>query len=579
MSWEILGENGKNLSGQAHTLGSLNISAASLKVYSLAEDGLNWRAEMENATGDGTTIPSIGQVVELWRGGTRYFRGHVTVPRVTLKEVYVSVAGPWWWMNNITLSQIQNDGEGTPGERASYVFPTQNLRITFETLIDRLIENGVPVTRGVVDEMFDFPRITLTERSGAQALADLMAIVPDAVAWIDYTVEGLPSLNITRRGNMEELNLTVGEDLIEDLDLYPRLSQEVSSVTVQGTARNPTTGKTQWTTQASGVITPGKNQIITVSGPEPAAFLPKDKYDQVDIKSLAIPTNGVALGSITTSTAHSSYVISGDLRDFVLANDPVIATMVREFGYTFYNWLWLTNGGRFLSSLYTTGSTSGANSVFLDRPNLVCKTDPSGFYLVISPTKIPEWATLENGYIVKEATLTSYLRWTDQNSTAPSWWDEGSRRAFYTAVGYPVGTSSSAGNYQRVLAFESSIPVQIISTDFPTLTTVYRQWDYDYAFPPAGLADGLLAAQNWLPWEGQIQMVEEDFTGTSELAKRTNVANSLTECASMGALTNGVVYDLITQRKTLTLGPPARSDFGTLAARFRGHPKDNITYL
>jgi hypothetical protein len=114
---------------------------------------------------------------------------------------------------------------------------------------------------------------------------------------------------------------------------------------------------------------------------------------------------------------------------------------------------------------------------------------------------------------------------------------------------------------------------------FSPATTVYRAWDYDYINPPAGMAAALLAAQNWIPYEGGIRLVADMVDGAQDLHRKYNVTGSLTPHATMGALPKRIQYDIARGRKIIDLGAPARVDFGTLASRFRRSPKDNIVYL
>ena len=583
MSWTIKGEAGKTLDATVRTLESILGTSAKLVLSSLDADSFEWEASTSDATGAGTIIPDAGQIIEVFYSGTRRFYGNVTIPRVSTNRVTVRAEGAWWWMNRITLTQVQADDEATTATRPSYVFPTQALKTSLETLIDRAIANGVPVIRGTVATMFDFPRITLSEKSCAQALADLMSICPDAVAYFDYSgaTGTYPILNITRRGVMSAETLTLGTDAVEDLDLAPRLELEVARVDIGSVTRNTTTGAQQWATQSSGTAAPGKNQIIVVSGPETVDFLPVNKDNSVSLQTFAMPTGGIALSTLTSSSTHTASVITGEIATFVKANDPAIATMIREFGSEFSSYLSLSNGGRFLVSIYTTGNMNGAPGIFLDKPNLISKESVSGMYVVSATTKLPQWMTDENGYVIRDATLSGFLRYTrNYQTTEPSWWAEGQKRAVESLQGYIANTSGqTSGSYQNNLFFQFAIPVQVIDTAFAGLTTVYRAWDYDYIQPPAGLAAALLAAQNWIPWDGNIQTVADTVDGAQDLLKKYNVAGSLTACSTMAALPRAITYDIARGRKTIRLGAPARTDFGSLASRFRRSPKDNITYL
>jgi hypothetical protein len=581
MSWTIKGEAGAALDATVRTLASLNVSEAKLTLTSLDADKFEWTAATSDPTGAGTIVPDAGQLVEVFYSGTRRFRGHVTIPRVTTGQVIVTVEGPWWWMTRIPLTQIQADDTAATAERPSYVFPTQSLKTSIEALIDRAIANGVPIIRGSVAAMFDFPRITLSEKSCAQALADLMSICPDAVAYFDYSsASGFPTLNITRRGVMTDTTLTLGTDDIERIDLSPRLDLEVSQVKIGSVTRNVTTGANTWATQTSGTSVPGKNQILVTSGPEVADFLPKDRFDQVAIQTFTMPTGGIPIGILTTSSPHSATGVTGAAKDFALQNDENLATMIREFGTSFSSYLILSNGGRYLVSLFTTGNLNGAPGVFLDKPNLISKAATAGLFVVNSADPIPDWLKWENGYTVQDATFTAYVRYTRGALTAaPSWWDEAIRRAESVLVGYPANTGGSTGQQQYNAFFPINIPCKLVSVSHPALTTIYRQWDYDYVNPPAGLATALLGTQNWIPYEGQIRLVADAVDGIQDLYRKYNVSGSLAAHAAMGALPKRLQYDITQGRKTIELGAPARTDFGSLASRFRRSPKDNIIYI
>lgn len=583
MSWTIKGEAGKTLDATERSLTALNIQGAKLTLASLDSDTFEWTAAANDAAGTGTIIPDAGQVIEVFYSGTRRFRGHVTIPRVRTGRVEVKAEGAWWWWQRIALTQVQADAESNTKERPSYVFPTQSLKTSIEALIDRAIANGVPVIRGTVATMFDFPRVTLSEKSCGQALADLMSICPDAVAFYDYSGASgtYPTLNISRRGGMSAQTFTIGTDDIEEIDVQPRLDLEVASVKVAYNTRNSTTGDNQFAEQTSGTPAAGKNQIMVVSGPEVVDFLPKDASNTTQIQTFSMPTGGISIGTLTTSSPHSATSVTGNPKTFVTQNAQEIATMIREFGSSFSSYLFLSNGGRFMVSNYPTGNMTGALGIFLDKPNLISKDSTSGMYVIMSGGIVPDWLEDENGYTITDATFTGYMRYTRNSLTAePAWWDEASRRAERTLVGYEANYSGGTSGYQQYNAFfPISIPCKLISFNFTTLTTIYRAWAYDYINPPAGLAAALLGAQNWVPYEGQISLVADAVDGAQALDKKYNLAAGYSPHATMAALAKRITYDVTRGRKIISLGAPARTDFGTLASRFRRHPKDNIIYL
>jgi hypothetical protein len=568
--WSIKGEASKALDATERLLSAVNADSGILYLAALDTDYFEYSIATADAAGTGAIIPDAAQQIELWHDGTRRFRGHVTIPRVTTNQIVIRAEGPWWWMSRIMLSSSQNDGTGSAAERPSYVFATQDLKTSIEALITR----GALLSRttagdaatakfalGTVDAMFVFPRITLSEMSIAQALAELLSIVPDAVAWVSYAGTGIPTVNVTRRGNMAAQTFAVGTDAVEQIDIGPRLDLQVSQVQVQSVARRAgTDGQTQWVIESAGTAAAGKNQIVVVSGPEVNDFLPRDSFDTFSCQSMALPAG-------TIPSAFS---------DFVLANDTTLATIVREYGLTPI----VSETYRYLVSNYTTGNPNGAWGIQLIGPKLMSKSATAGLYIAIAGDRIPEWAATENALTVTDAILSGWAYFAYQSTTGPlAVWDDVVKLASAATSGYKINVTSAPGNYQYNAFFNFSIPVQLVSTEYAALTTVYRQWDYDYLAPPAGLAANLLAAQNWIPWEGYLANVADDVDGAPGLNLITQVTGTLADCATMGALCKSISYDILRGRKTISLGAPPRIDFGTLASRFRRHPKDNIVYL
>lgn len=566
MAWTIKGEAGKTLDATERTLEQLNIGPHGLHLGSLEEDVFNWTAETLNATGAGTIVPDAGQRVEVFAGATRIFRGHAAKPRVGLRNVTVQVLGPWWWLNRVSLSGEQADGSGAVAQRASFVFPTQDLRTSLIALATRAIAMGVPIALGTVAAMYAVPKITLANMSFAAALAELMRWCPDAVMWFDYTGSGLPILNISRRGGMSTLTRTVGTDPLEDVEIAPRLDLEVSRVDLKFVTRAVATGRPQWASQASGTATDGKIQIVTVSGPEIVDFLPRDDFDSVAVRTV-------------TWTAVSNA--------FVLANDSALASIQKDHGGVF--------GGVGTTWTYWTGSSDKKILTTRNFPPLALRsitgaTIPTGTqHLVISPTPLPEWARQLLGAVEVEITGTWIAAWRDSERGTVGW------NATFTAMregaayvdnvwengNNTFNGSGSPSDFWRIdwLARPVSFRGYVIKTAYAALTSVYKPWDYDYLHPPAGLAAALTSAQNWVPWEGQITEVGDTVSGANVVQQKINLANGYAPCATMGALLRSVDYDGLRGRTTYTLGAPARTDFGSLVSRIRRDPKDNIVYL
>jgi hypothetical protein len=109
--------------------------------------------------------------------------------------------------------------------------------------------------------------------------------------------------------------------------------------------------------------------------------------------------------------------------------------------------------------------------------------------------------------------------------------------------------------------------------------TFYRPADYSFIAPPTTLAADLLAAQNWIPYEGAITLEEEDVGATRYRGNKINLINSIPAYSTMGALVSGESLEIETGRTTINLGAPARNDYRTLVDKIRKTSQDNIVYV
>lgn len=565
MSWTIKGEAGKTLNATARSLAELNISACILTFQSLAGDSLTWTAETTDATGAGTILPDAGQVVEIWKDSVRKFRGHVTGIRAGTRQITITAEGPWWWMERTNLTSDQTDGSGTTAERPVYVFPSPDpdtghpdLKDHLEALIDRAIANGVPMARGTVAASYGIPQATLAEQPCSEALATLLAWAPDSVAWFDYS-DATPVIHIGRRGTLAATTYTIGTDPVEAGELVPRLDLEVTRNELHYVTRNGTTGKPEWALQASGTSTPGtdsagKRQIVAVSGPEIVDFLPRDDFETTEVWS---HPGGNA---------------------FIWENDPGLGQAVGIPTYGF---------GAVADRLYAPGLEFPFNASTIYFNSYVVRREdgsalPAGTLHILQQTDVPDWALDVIGGF--RATLSGTWLITHDTGYAnnvpwPQWFEK-LRTGATTGAFYATKELGSYRHYTHYLARQFSVScILTTAVRYYADRAIYKPWEYSYLTPPDNLAANLVAAQNWVPWEGPLTLVGDDCSGDNLLGAKYNLAGGLAPCAAMAALARGVTHDLPRGRTTIDLGAPARLDFGTLISRIRREPKDNIVYL
>lgn len=540
----------------ARTFDELNLSAAKLEFQSLAMDTLRWTAGTTNARGAGTIVPEIGQVVELLLDGVRKFRGHAVSPRIGMTSLAVEVVGPWWWMQEIQLTDDRTDDDGGIEERVQFRFPAGDLGDMIKGLIDRMIALGVPIARGPVAAMGPVTQVTLNNMSCANALTALMSRCPDAVAYFDYEPFP-PKLKIARRNGadaMPDLGFEVGVDAVtlDGQGLNPRQDLKISWLRVNYMGRHATTKRAQYKRQtSSGARVAGEWIIQTTAGPEIVQTLPIDEGESMKLQ--------------TSSGASDNYVAS---------HDDELSILLREYGIN----------GEVRDSLkvyYDAGSTRYSKTISF-APFRVADTagstsKPIGKLYVINDTQMPDWAVKQFNAIpvIISGTWVGYedRAGSAQWSTAFENWRQG---AWQTGYGLAASTGTL---FRYYYARKFSVQAWMIDDAFPIKTVVYKNPKYTFETPPAGMANFLREAQNWTPWEGSFEIVADEMTGANLLGRAINLAGTHKDCDTMRTTAKSLAYDLMRKRQIWTLGAPARIDFKTAVGRIQTSPPDNIIQL
>jgi hypothetical protein len=577
VAWTIKGESGKAFDATVRSLEAAEIEAATLDFRSLSDDVLSFVIVPEDVTA--ATIPELAQEMTLYRDGVQFFHGNVTGRPITLQSdkqvVQVVVSGPWWWMERINFTSTKTDGTGATAERISYVFGTtsggSNLKTSIEAAIDRAITLGVPMQRGTVATFFDVPRITLNQGNCGQVLAELVRLVPDTMVWFDYSTSPA-TINVSRRGSATTRTLDAASGALQSIAINPIQELQVSQVRLPYVTRD-VAGRTQFQEQASGTPATGKVQILTISGPEIDTFIPNDLLDSYVIKTAS------------NSSEESTLIIS---------RDPQVAAIKAK--YDLSSTLGLLQGVSFLASSawrytpqcgpnFTTASyitiSVGGYQVIDANGKSVNMTGKK----IVTTTDIPQWVI--DGYPGRfqkvkitfqflGAFRVEYPGCRSGESVSyplPYWYNEISWSGDYSGFSY---TSQGRNKFSWK---NTEVEAYISTVAYPTTTTIYRPADYTFIAPPANLAANLKSAQDWLPYEGDIELVEEDVGVTRYRGCKINISNTLTDFAAMGALVASERLDIAAGTTTITLGQPPRLDFRTFVDRVRKTPQDNFEYL
>jgi hypothetical protein len=175
--------------------------------------------------------------------------------------------------------------------------------------------------------------------------------------------------------------------------------------------------------------------------------------------------------------------------------------------------------------------------------------------------KVDSWSNSYSG--ITYYTIPSYL----------------SSDASFSSVQKYVRPDASFGNTLWRMYYKKVTATAYLVSGVAAGATVYQNADYSFAFPPAGLASNLLAAQNWLPYEGTIELVEQDVGTVRYRGTKINVVNSSSFLSSMGALVASESLDLATGTTSIQLGCAPRNDYRTFVSKIRKTSQDNIIYL
>jgi hypothetical protein len=558
-SWTVTGASGAAMNATSRTLAEIGAESPKVVFRNLAADVFSWSVMLDGLAAGSEIIPDLGQVVSLFRDGTRFFRGNVTKVAQRGQRVDIAVSGPWWWLERIFLESTQTDATSATGSRATFVLPSQSLTTSLTSLLSAVATMGVEIGTGTLATTFSAPPIRLNQMSFAAALAEVVRVTPDMVLWFDYSGGGNPTANTSRRlsglAAGSATTVTLDARTVEDFELNPLTELQVSQVKIPYLSR-AANGAKKFEVQSAGTLALGKVQMLTVSGDEMDTFLPKDLLDSVSIQSTQWNTANLPMLDATIKAAIAQYgsyrsspkngVYSSLTVYTGSSNNKVPAT------YTFNGLSIAAKSGKAIptATKYLVISTDPLPSWAQDQLSAI-EVDITGTYVAVEPTNASGWSP-----------LFAALR-TGAQTGGPTWMN-------------PDPTDNQQYYW---FARELKVTGWLIPVSYASLTTYYKAADYGFAFPPAGFADGLLAAQNYIPHEGSVVIMEEDCGAARYLSKAINLSNSLTTHATMKAMVSEEELDLDGGSTTLTLGPPARFSYKDLVNRVRGSSNDNIVYL
>lgn len=590
-TWTIKGEASKAWDATTKTFEERKIEDGRFEFRSLDADTFQFTISAKDIAAE--TLPDYVQQITIYRDGSQFFVGHVTnrTTSVTagVQVCTVTVSGAWWWMDRIPFTATNTDGTGATAERLTLAFGTassgQDLKTSIETAINRSVDLGVPIakttagTPSTVATMTTFPRITLNQSTCGQVISELVRCCADAMVYFDYTT-ATPTMHVTRRksglavGSAATTTIDATGGTVTSVDLNPMIELQVARVELPYVTRD-VQGRTQFATQTFGTAASPlpKRQVLTVSGPELDTFLPNDLFDSYQIKTVA-PASAIS---------------------YVFARAGSLQEVAKQFGLTSLPLAMNTTSNLF--QYYSARSSTAFNNsnAYLktasQRPVPSLKGvdgtvyDASTYKIVTADTP-PEWLLQEGAPVLIEAEFTGSLYYVHNYDYSyggtrylkPAWYESVGFNADVFGPGIYTLPNGSGGEV-LVSWYYFSIPVFITPTSYPSLTTLYRTADYSFISPPAGMAQFLKEAQDYVPYEGAVQIVEQDVGATRYRGTKVSVTNSLAEYSSMAALVAGESLDIKSGTTQVALGQAPRLDYRTLVDRIRKTSQDNIVYV
>ncbi|MEK7950518.1 hypothetical protein [Luteolibacter soli] len=556
------------------TLAEIDATAAKVVFRSCSADYFTYTVECDSST---VAIPSLTQSVTLFRDGVKFFSGVVTDRSQQQDRVTVVVSGPWWQLDNMVLEVNQADGTGAVAPRPSLPVGG-SFKAIIETVINYAIAAGAPIALGTVSTYFDVPANTYNQSTYGQVLAELLRLVPDGMAWFDYSTTN-PTLNVTRRGVATTRTIDITD--CAEFEAKPRIQLKLNYLKIHYTDRAPN-GRRRWQSQTAGTPAIGFNGITMVSGPEMDTFLPDE------------PTDSVFISSFPTSGSPAT------LRAFLNATDSVLTQLISRYTNNWFNYpgavpYFQTQspevGG---ASIPYHTSTPSASSIPAQQGTIgpVFKVNGVAIsgtkYVVDSSAALPDWLTSENGIAVYDAILdvdipviVDYSETTSYGKGFPT----SSLPGVVEFAGYcwrnePQLFNVYGSPYPKrgIFIYKATANVKLL--DNQIVGTIYRRPSFTYRAPPANFASNLLASQNWTPYDGRFTMPLDESGGTRYRGCKIRVTNSrITAHATMDALVESEELDLMNDMTTVILGAPPRVDYQTWVDKSRTTPQANIIYL
>lgn len=534
-AWKITGEIGKALGATAVDLELTTYSDVSLTRTNQGVDTLSFFVACETPTNDPDFLPEFNQQISLRKNGERQFLGYVGKPKFILQ------GGIFGWRIEAQHGWNELDRVALTTGDSEYVRAQGSLSATITDIIYKAIAGGARIALGSVATMFDIPAISFRGNSCGNALAELLQIVPDAVAYFTYAAAGWPQLVIARRGSMTAQTFTFGtSEIVEPFSCSPIPGVTPTRITVAYATRD-NNGIVSEIIQSAGSGSDVQSVILT--GSNFADFTARAIAGQVTMRTTPVAS---------AATWANFYALDSKISGIAGIPTPNLNVITV--------WTGSTPNDKTQKTI-----TSAAVTPTSTQPNVIVQGS---------------WqAWMEKlGITLGTATITATWYWLLRQTTnggsmtQPDWAlevESAGATLIYSVDGSPIfwngiedpfphrPTTYPNGDGGMVMKYTSTITAPSINRSITSASVHRDPGDYGTLAPPSTLAANLLAAQNFVPYEGQLSLSPWE-SPTDLMSRRINFAGLTSRLSSIGALVQSETLDVLTGAKTAQLGLAAR---------------------
>jgi hypothetical protein len=475
--------------------------------------------------GDADPIFAYGSTIHLFRNGTPWFYGRVVqVPaRATAKveDQLYRVAGPWWYLENLVFQQAWQTTDGVDVT----LIATNKSRL----ILSQAVDGTKLATGAAIEEVLDYA----TARGVPITVG---TITPNAIA---------PYSEVLDRSCAEVIRnfLRWTPDAIAAFDYtttpYPTLS-------IHRRADAELIAFPAYGAPISGLdLTPRYDLQVpaVVLKFEQTNDIDDDTFTSLIVQPAPLTATGDELGALVMTLdlagARATYQKQPITTDVIPQSDT--SAGVIDWWKTKFAWLQDFDDA-------DLSVVAGTQAVTIENPANYPGITVSNVPNELLSGSIAAWMQLNAAPLLVSATLQYSGATTDESSAV---WGAMNQRVLYTRV---TGTNAETQTYSRLTSETDAEPI------------------------PAGLAQALYDSLSMLPYDGTLELTEQECSGTSAPGLLLNLTGGRSEWATMAAQIQRVQENIDLGQTLITVGPAKHLGQTELTAWLRANRNRRISY-